>query len=344
MTIDVLCLRPLADFERVGATPPASLQVAYRGPADADVPELMKQARAMIIPAVGSKLPASLFQNGSTVRFVQITGAGLDRLDAEALKQEGIAVSNVPGGSNSALAEYSLTTASVLLRRFAWADNEIRKGNYAAFRARMAADNLRGIDGLLVGIVGFGTIGRAVAEAFRGRNARICYYDPMPANPETAKALDAQALSLEELLKASDVVSLHLPLLPATRGIIGARELAAMKPGAILVNTARGSVMDEVALEKALAEGRLGGAGLDVLEHEPPRIPHPLLEFDNVVVTCHYASCSFEAYADLRRSVSSQAAQILRGEFPAHLVNSQVRDLPQSRLRNHGAQALGAKD
>jgi phosphoglycerate dehydrogenase-like enzyme len=321
MTIDVLCLRPLADFERVGATPPASLQVAYRGPADADVPELMKQARAMIVPAVGPKLPASLFQNGSTVRFVQITGAGLDRLDADALKQEGVAVSNVPGGSNSALAEYSLTTASVLLRRFAWADSEIRKGNYAAFRARMAADNLRGIDGLLVGIVGFGTIGRAVAEAFRGRNARICYYDPMPANPEAAKALDAQALSLEDLLKTSDVVSLHLPLLPATRGIIGARELAAMKPGAILIQASRGGIVDEAALAAALQSGHLGGAAVDVYSAEPPAADHPLFALEGeaanrILFTPHIAGVTRQSAAFLMRSAWQNIERVLIAKEP----------------------------
>ena len=321
MSIDVLCLRPLADFERVGATPPGALQIAYRGPADADVPELMKQARAMVIPAVGPKLPASLFENGCTVRFVQVTGAGLDRLDADALKREGIAVANVPGGSNSALAEYALTTASVLLRRFAWADAEIRQGNYAAFRARMAADNLRGIDGLLVGIVGFGVIGRAVAEAFRGRNARICYYDPAPVNLEAAKALDARAASLDELLETSDVVSLHLPLLPATRGLIGARELASMKPGAILIQASRGGIVDEAALAESLQSGHLGGAAVDVYGAEPPAADNPLLALvgeaaHRVLFTPHIAGVTRQSAAFLMRSAWENIERVLIANEP----------------------------
>lgn len=321
MSIDVLCLRPLADFERVGAMPPAKLQIAYRGPADADVPELMKQARAMVIPAVGPKLPGSLFENGSCVRFVQITGAGLDRLDAETLKREGVAVANVPGGSNSALAEYALTAASVLLRRFAWADAEVRQGNYAAFRARMVKDSLRGIDGLLVGIVGFGTIGRAVAEAFRGRNARICFYDPVPAKPGTAESLGARAVSLEELLKTSDVVSLHLPLLEATRGLVGRAELAAMKQGAILIQASRGGIVDEAALAEALASGHLGGAAVDVYSSEPPAADNPLFALKGeaarrILFTPHVAGVTRQSAAFLMRSAWQNVERVLIAKEP----------------------------
>src|SRR5437870_4276815 len=166
MTVDVLCLRPEADFLRTGASPPPTLKVVYRAPEDADVPSLMKQARALVIPAVGPKLASGLFQNGS-IKFVQVTGAGLDRLDLPLLKQLGIAVANVPGGSNQAVAEYVVTAASVLLRRFAWADAEIRAGRYHEFRARMVTDNLSGLDGLLAGVVGLRSEERRVGKECR---------------------------------------------------------------------------------------------------------------------------------------------------------------------------------
>ena len=150
MTIDVLCLRPEADFQRAGALPPATLKIVYRAPDDPDVPELMKQASSLVIPAVGPKLPRALFEN-SSIKFVQVTGAGLDRLDLPALKRLDISAANVPGGSNTAVAEYVVTAASVLLRGLAWADAEIRAGRYREFRARMIADNLSGLDGLVVG-------------------------------------------------------------------------------------------------------------------------------------------------------------------------------------------------
>ena len=176
MSHDVICLRPEVDFTRAGVTPPKELKIAYRAPDAADLPALMKEARALLIPAVGPKLAPALFEN-STVKFVQITGAGVDRLDAEAMKKLGVAVANVPGGSNAAVSEYAVTTAATLTRRFAWSDREIKAGNYAAFRARMVADNLAGLQGLLVGVVGAGIVGTAVAQAFHRAGARVAYFE-----------------------------------------------------------------------------------------------------------------------------------------------------------------------
>ena len=159
-----------------GQLPPESLKnVAYRAPSDEDVAELMKEARVLVIPAVGAKLPNALFENTS-VKFVQVTGAGLDRLDLEFLKQHGIGVANVPGGSNEAVAEYAVTDGELYCYGgLLWVDTEIRKGNYREFRARMITENLQGLDGLTVGIIGFGTIGVAVASAFHKRGCLIFY-------------------------------------------------------------------------------------------------------------------------------------------------------------------------
>src|SRR5258705_9636681 len=276
MTPPVLCLRPEADFARVDALPPAGLAVSYHKPDDAAVPRLMKEARALVIPAVRPKLPAALFE-GSGLALVQVTRAGLDRLDPAALTRLGIPVANVPGGSNGAVAEYAVTSASLLLRRLAWASAEIAKGNYAAFRARMVADNLSGLDGLLVGVVGFGTIGLAVARAFHAAGCRIGFHDPAPRDTAAAQALGAAAMTLDELLAAADVVTLHVPLLPETQGLISAHALARMKKGAILVQAARGGIVDEAALANSLAAGHLGGAAVDVYSVEPPPPDNPLL-------------------------------------------------------------------
>jgi phosphoglycerate dehydrogenase-like enzyme len=325
MTADVLCLRPEADFQRLGVVPSPSLKIAYRAPDDPDVPALMKQARALIIPAVGPNLASELF-GGTTVQFVQVTGAGVDRLDLTLLKRLGISVANVPSGSNSALAEYVVTAASVLLRRFLWADAEIRAGHYADFRARMISDNLAGLEGLSAGIVGFGAIGLAVAEAFNRRACKICYFDPSPRDPRAADALGAKSFSLDELLKISDVVTLHVPLLPTTQGLIGARQLAAMKPGAILIQASRGGIVDEAALAHSLTSGHLGGAAIDVYSTEPPPPNHPLLALRGeaarrILFTPHIAGATRQSSEFLFRSAWRNVERVLlQKEAPLYLV------------------------
>ncbi len=323
MSIDVVCLRPEADFTRVGVRAPDGLQIAYRGPADPDAPALLKQARALVIPAVGPKLAPSLF-DGSSLKLVQVTGAGLDRLDRETLTRLGIPVANVPGGSNGAVAEYAVTAASMLLRRFAWAATELRQGNYAAFRSRMLADNLAGLDGLLVGVVGFGVIGQAVAEAFGKMGARLCYHDPAPRDPSIADRLGAKSLSLDELLRSADVVTLHVPLLPATQGLIGDRQLGLMKAGAILIQAARGGIVDEAALAAYLKSGHLGGAAVDVYSTEPPGADNPLLALDGdadqrLILTPHIAGVTRQASAFLFQTAWDNVARVLlRNEKPLH--------------------------
>ena len=325
MSVDVLCLRPRIDFERANALPAAELTVAYHAPNDAEVIPLMKLARALVIPAVGPKLSSDIFDN-TTVKLVQVTGAGLDRLDLALLRGMDIAVANVPGGSNKTIAEYAVSTASVLLRRFAWADAEIRAGKYEEFRARMISENLSGLEGLLVGVIGLGTIGLAVAQAFHRAGCRICYYDPAPRDAAAARALDAKSLSLDELMKSADVVTLHVPLLPATRGLISARELQKMKPGAILIQASRGGVVDEAALAEALISGHLGGAAIDVYDTEPPSLDNPLLSLTGeaarrVLFTPHIAGVTRQAAEYLFRTTWRNVEQfIFKNELPQNRV------------------------
>ncbi len=300
--------------------PPASLQVTYRAPTDPDVPQLMKEARALVIPAVGPKLPPTLFE-GASVRFVQVTGAGLDRLDLAHLRALGIVAANVPGGSNAAVAEYVVTAASLLLRRFVWADAEIRAGRYREFRSRMLIDNLAGLEGLTVGIIGFGVIGLAVGEAFHKRGCQILFYDTLARDPQFTESLGAQSVSLEEVLRLSDVITLHVPLLPATKGMIGAREFALMKSDAVLIQTSRGGIVDEAALAGTLNAGRLGGAAIDVYSTEPPDANNPLLALQRdaarrVLFTPHIAGVTRQSAAFLFRSAWRNVARVLIEDQP----------------------------
>jgi len=318
VSFDVLCLRPEVDFTRVGVTPPAGLTIAYRRPDDPTLGALIRESRALVIPAVGGKISGSLFE-GSKVKLVQVTGAGVDRLDEAAMKKLGIAVANVPGGSNSAVAEYAVGCAIMLLRRLAWSDMEIRDANYVSFRGRMVADNLPGLEGLTVGIIGMGTVGFAAAEAFRRFGCEIVYHDHT-SREEAAAKIGAKSLSLEELLKTSDIVSLHVPLLPQTRSMIGARQLTTMKPGAVLIQASRGGVVNEVALAAHLNSGHLGGAAVDVYSVEPPDTDNPLFALEGeaahrVVFTPHVAGVTRQSAATLFREAWANIERVLvKGE------------------------------
>jgi phosphoglycerate dehydrogenase-like enzyme len=179
----------------------------------------------------------------------------------------------------------------------------------------MVADNLRGLEGLLVGVIGFGTIGRAVAQGFVRVGCRVCYYDPHQA-PEAAKVLGAEFMPLDELLAGADVVTLHVPLMPETNGMIGAVQLARMQPEAVLIQASRGGIVDEAALAARLAAGKLAGAAIDVYSAEPPTADNPLLALageaaQRVLFTPHIAGVTRQSWATLFRTAWDNVERVL---------------------------------
>ena len=324
-TAQVVCLRPEQDFLDIGVTPPRTLSIAYLAPDAPELAESLRKAGALLIPAVGPKLDAALFED-STIKLVQVTGAGVDRLDRPAMEALGIAVANVVGGSNSALADYCVAAALNVLRRMSWASNEIRRGNYARFRAEMIAAKLNGLDGLTVGLVGLGTIGRAVARAFKDRGSEIVYFDPQVDASTVPKELDARPLGLDALLTESDVVTLHVPLIPQTENLVGAEQLALMKPGAVLINAARGGIVDESALAASLASGKLAGAAVDVFSTEPPDASNPLLALEGegaerLLLTPHIAGVTRQSWAGLFEAAWENVVRVVTdGEAPVNRV------------------------
>ena len=321
----VLCLRPERDFTRVGVVPPASLDIDYCAPDDENMPALLKKADALVIPAVGPKLPLHLFED-TRLQLVQVTGAGLDRVDAEGLRALGIALANVPGGSNEAIAEYALSCACALLRRFPQASTEIRNGQYSAFRSSFIADNVDGLEGLLVGIVGLGIIGAAVARKFKQLGCRIAFFDPAPADPQVAIDLEAEALALEELFSRCDVVTVHVPLLPATTDLIDADVLSKARKGLVLIQASRGGVVNEKALADALESGRLAGAAIDVYTSEPPAPDNPLLTLSDAaasrtILTPHIAGITRQSWAFLFRTAWENVTRVVvQNQPPSHAV------------------------
>jgi len=313
---DVICLRPKADFTAIGITPPETLDIAYMTPDAAGLATAMKGARALVIPAVGPAVASDLFR-GTALKLVQVTGAGLDRVDQATLKAEGIALANVPGGSNAALGEYVVGNAIALSRGFSAATQQILSGNYADHRKAMVSASLRGLGGLTVGLVGMGAIGLSVAQRCRDMGADIVYYDPAPPRDKSAlNQLGAQAMDLDALLAHADIVTLHVPLIPATRNLIGADRLALMQRDAILFNAARGGIVDEAALAAALERGHLLGAAVDVYSTEPPTPDNPLLTLSaaaarRIILTPHIAGVSRQSFQHLFAEAWANVTRVL---------------------------------
>jgi len=221
------------------------------------------------------------------LRLISIWGVGTDNIDLEAAEHLGIAVTNTPGANATAVAEHTLALILALARRLPQTDREVRQGGWPRAMAVQ-------LQGKVLGIIGLGAIGRQVAGLGKGIGMEVIAWTFHPSD-EMTRRLGIRMVPLEELLKGADVISIHVRLSPQSEGLIGERELRMMKPTAFLVNTARGKIVDQTALVKALREGWIAGAALDVFEVEPLPPDNPLKTLDNVILTPHSASMTKEA-------------------------------------------------
>ncbi len=259
---------------------------------------------------MATAMPAALLEAAGRLGFIQKLGAGVDRIDLATCRARGIGVARLHAGNAVPVAEHTLMLMLAACRRLPLLDRATRAGGWDKEACRGINRHLRG---KIVGLIGFGAIGRTVAGLLAGFGVDILYYDPVPAPPELESELKAAAVPLEELLARADIVSLHLPLTPESRGLLDARRIALMKPGAILVNAARGGLVDEAALANALRDGRLFGAALDAFAVEPP-VGNPLLELEQVVVTPHCAGATIDNFASLAARAVANSERYLAGE------------------------------
>jgi D-3-phosphoglycerate dehydrogenase len=238
-----------------------------------------------------TKVTADILAAAHRLKVVGRAGVGLDNIDVECAARRGIVVLNSPAGNVISAAEHTFALMLALVRHIARADASVRRGEWERGRFRGME-----LHGKTLGLAGAGRIGSEVAKRARAFGMRVMAYDPY-LSAEKAESSGIELVPLHHLLVRSDVVSIHVPLTEETRGLIGAKELALMKPSAYLVNAARGGVVDELALVRALEEGRLAGAALDVFEQEPVRRDHPLLQLENVLAVPHLGAATQEAQA-----------------------------------------------
>jgi D-3-phosphoglycerate dehydrogenase / 2-oxoglutarate reductase len=242
-------------------------------------------------------------------------GVGVDNVDLDAATRAGIIVVNAPTGNTIAAAEHTLALLYAVARRVAAADASVRRGEWT--RTAFTGVELRG---RTLGIVGLGKIGQAIADRARAMEMTVIGADPFVSEEQAARH-GVDLVEFGDLLARSDAITLHVPLSRATRGLIGTKELARMKPDAILLNVARGGVIDEAAVAEALREGRLGGAGIDVFEHEPPS-GSPLLDAPNTVLTPHLGASTAEAQVLVSEEVAAQILDVLDGRPARYAVNA----------------------
>jgi len=282
-------------------------------PCRRDPAQALRDAReADVVLVRESPLPREVIQGLARCKAIVRYGIGVDNIDQQAARERGIMVANVPDYGTDEVSSQAVALALAVSRRLWLHDREVREGRWSTgvlqpmFRLR----------GRTLGLVGFGRIARMTLDKLAGFGfARVLVHDPRAELPPGAQRVDMDTLCAE-----SDLISLHAPLNEQTRHCIDARRLALMKPTAILVNTARGGLVDSDALHEALAARRILGAGLDVFEQEPPG-QHPLLQLDNVVLSNHMGWYSEEAMRDLQRLAAEEAVRVLRGDPPLNWLN-----------------------
>jgi D-3-phosphoglycerate dehydrogenase len=279
-----------------------------------DLIEQINDVDALIIRANGA-VTARLLDTAPRLKVIGRHGGGVDAIDLEAAKARGIVVCNTPLANVESVAEQAVGLMIALSKHIARADKAIREGRWEV-RYQYIGQELRG---RTLGLVGMGRIGGRVAEICNlGFGMPILYHDVIHY-PEAEQRLGARKLPLNEVLAQADYVSVHVPLLPQTRGLIGHKEFALMKRGSIFINTARGPVVDEGALLEALVGGHLAGAGLDVYSEEPIGRDHPLLGRENVVLTPHMAAHTEDALRAMSL-VAEDVLRVLEGQEPVYRV------------------------
>jgi phosphoglycerate dehydrogenase-like enzyme len=307
-------MNPQGIAQFVASTLGDGWDVVGAGDAEEDLPTL-EAADAILVALRDVRAPA--IEKAHALRIIQAPSHGFDHVDVDAAASRGVAVCNVgtSGAEAGTVAEHAMLLMLACARRLIDGHEGIRAGEWPALTGTTIE-----LQGKTLGIVGLGHIGREVAKRARAFGMDVLYSDPVPADEDVEAELRLEPVALDDLLARSDVVTVHVPLMASTRGLIGADEIASMKPNAILVNTSRGAVVDNQAVADAANEGRIV-AGVDVFEPEPPPVDHPLRSARNVIVTPHIAGTTRESVVRIMAAALENLQRFGRGERVRDIVN-----------------------
>lgn len=293
-----------------------------------DPETLIREGSDADVVIVRAPLPPALFPAATGLRAAIRHGAGLDMIPVEAATEAGVLVANVPGVNARSVAEHVFFVTLALLRRFRVMDADLRGRGWLAGRAH--ADHTNELSGRTIGIVGMGNVGRTVMRIARdGFGLRV-----VASSRSTPRDLpdDVDVLGVDELVAQSDILVLCCPLTPETTGLLSRDRIGRMKSGALVVNVARGAVIDDDALIAALREGRIGGAALDVFATQPLPADHPYFSFPHVIVTPHMAGITEESMMRMGTGAAEEAIRVLSGQLPVNLRNPDVLERYRRRF------------
>jgi D-3-phosphoglycerate dehydrogenase len=323
----VASLLPRRRFETVGSEVPEGWEFEFlTSQGEDDIIAACRNADFLLLPSTYPRVSSRIIENIPSVCLIQMGGSGYDQVDIDAAAGLNLPVANTRGENALAVAEFAIGLLIALQRRVLMADREIKAGRYGKVREILLTGGVPEVHGTRLGLVGLGAIGRHVARLAGTLGAEVGYHTPGRKSVELERELGVTYQSWEELLSSSDAVSLHVPLNDRTRGLIGRRELGLMRSGALIINTARGEVIDQAALAEALASGHLGGAAIDTLAPEPPSPDHPLLllpqpALAKLILTPHLAGVTTGSFRRMLRSALQNMQDVAAGGEPANVVN-----------------------
>jgi len=306
---------PFDNREGVAELAPAGFELVQVQAGTPAYLEALAEA-SYLVGFVDGLVEEGLYAAAPKLRLIQLLSAGYDRADIAAARRAGVPIANNGGANAVAVSEHAVMLMLAVCRRLPLQHANVGGGRWRGNEPPRVHE----LRGRTLGIVGLGTIGKKTARLAGAFGMTVHYYDIARLSEDAEDALGVRFRLLGELLRTSDIVSLHVPLNPTTHHLVGAREIALLKPTAVLVNTSRGPVVDEVALTAALSEGRIAGAGLDVFDQEPPEPDNPLFSLDNVVLTAHLAGPTVESSTARLRNAFDNVERVQRGEAPLWVI------------------------
>ena len=317
MTKIIVADNPLNEMSIAADLLPPSLNATMAKAGSPEFEAALPEAECLVGFGDGT-MDDAFYKRAKNLKLVQLLPAGYDRIDIEAARRAGVPVCNNGGANSTAVAEHAIMLMLAVSRSLVWQHANVSGGRWRGNNASEV--KLYEVYNKTLGIVGLGTIGKKVAKIARAFGMNVQYYDVARLSEEHAETIGVRFALLEELLKSSDIVSLHVPLNAATKHMINAERLAMMKKSAYLINTCRGPVVNEPDLIEALSNGTIAGAGLDVFDQEPPPPNNPLFGLSNVVLTAHFAGPTWDTQYSRFRNAFDNCQRVARGEKPLWII------------------------